>query len=48
MAKRTREYDALIVGSGAGMADIGYRGNTPQPAFTGPPPAVLKHLGLAD
>ena len=31
-----------------GMADIGYRGNTPQPAFTGPPPEALKHLGLAD
>ena len=29
-----------------GMADIGYIGNTPQASFNGPPPEVLKHLGL--
>jgi hypothetical protein len=30
-----------------GMKDIGYIGNTPMAEFPGPPPAVLKHLGLA-
>jgi len=30
-----------------GMKDIGYVGNVPLPAFEGPPPAVLKQLGLA-
>lgn len=29
-----------------GMQDIGYRGNTPQAAWNGPPPEVLRHLGL--
>lgn len=31
----------------AGMRDIGYVGNVAMPTFDGPPPAVLKHLGLA-
>ena len=31
-----------------GMRDIGYRGNTPQAAWNGPPPEVLRHLGLAE
>ncbi len=31
----------------AGMKDIGYVGNVALPKFEGPPPAVLKHLGLA-
>lgn len=31
----------------AGMKDIGYIGNVAMPKFDGPPPAVLKHLGLA-
>ncbi|MCC6316531.1 MAG: gluconate 2-dehydrogenase subunit 3 family protein [Gemmatimonadaceae bacterium] len=30
-----------------GMKDIGYVGNVALPRFDGPPPAVLKHLGLA-
>lgn len=30
----------------AGMKDIGYVGNMALPKFEGPPPAVLKHLGL--
>lgn len=30
----------------AGMKDIGYVGNVALPKFEGPPPAVLKHLGL--
>ncbi|MBI1372629.1 MAG: gluconate 2-dehydrogenase subunit 3 family protein [Phycisphaera sp.] len=29
-----------------GWADIGYIGNVPQAEFAGPPPEVLKHLGL--
>jgi len=29
-----------------GMRDIGYMGNTPQAAWNGPPPEVLRHLGL--
>lgn len=29
-----------------GMRDIGYLGNTPQAAWNGPPPEVLRHLGL--
>jgi len=29
-----------------GMRDIGYRGNTPQASWNGPPPEVLRHLGL--
>ncbi|MBC7894227.1 MAG: gluconate 2-dehydrogenase subunit 3 family protein [Cytophagaceae bacterium] len=31
----------------AGMKDLGYIGNMALPKFDGPPPAVLKHLGLA-
>jgi hypothetical protein len=31
----------------AGMKDIGYVGNMPLIEFKGPPPEVLKHLGLA-
>lgn len=31
----------------AGRSDIGYVGNMPLPAFEGPPPEVLRHLGLA-
>lgn len=31
----------------AGRNDIGYVGNTPLPKFDGPPPEVLRHLGLA-
>jgi gluconate 2-dehydrogenase gamma chain len=31
----------------AGMRDLQYIGNMALPKFTGPPPAVLKHLGLA-
>ena len=31
----------------AGMKDIGYVGNVALPKFEGPPPEVLKHLGLA-
>ncbi len=31
----------------AGMKDIGYRGNTPQAEWNGPPPEVLKKLKLA-
>ena len=31
----------------AGMKDIGYVGNVALASFDGPPPAVLKHLGLA-
>lgn len=31
----------------AGMKDLQYIGNTALPRFDGPPPAVLKHLGLA-
>lgn len=30
-----------------GMKDLGYIGNVPTVTFDGPPPAVLKHLGLA-
>jgi len=30
-----------------GWKDIGYVGNTPMVEFPGPPPEVLKHLGLA-
>ncbi len=30
-----------------GMRDVGYVGNTPQVEFKGPPPEVLKKLGLA-
>ena len=30
-----------------GWADLGYVGNTPMVEFPGPPPEVLKHLGLA-
>jgi gluconate 2-dehydrogenase gamma chain len=30
-----------------GMKDIGYVGNVALPSFDGPPPEVLKHLGLA-
>ena len=30
-----------------GWKAIGYVGNTPMPEFPGPPPEVLKHLGLA-
>lgn len=30
-----------------GMKDIGYTGNTPLATFDGPPPEVLKRLGLA-
>jgi gluconate 2-dehydrogenase gamma chain len=33
--------------SDAGMKDLGYVGNVPLAKFDGPPPAVLKHLGLA-
>ena len=29
-----------------GMADIGYVGNVPTATFDGPPPEVLKRLGL--
>ena len=32
--------------SDAGMKDLGYIGNVALPAFAGPPPNVLKHLGL--
>jgi gluconate 2-dehydrogenase gamma chain len=31
----------------AGMKDIGYVGNVPMVTFDGPPPHVLKHVGLA-
>ncbi|MFN8571203.1 MAG: gluconate 2-dehydrogenase subunit 3 family protein [Gemmatimonadaceae bacterium] len=31
----------------AGMKDIGYVGNVALPRFDGPPPEVLKHLGLS-
>lgn len=31
----------------AGMKDLQYMGNVALPKFDGPPPAVLKHLGLA-
>lgn len=30
-----------------GMADLGYVGNVPLPRWEGPPPEVLRHLGLA-
>jgi hypothetical protein len=30
-----------------GMKDIGYVGNRPMPAFDGPPPEVLRKIGLA-
>lgn len=30
-----------------GMRDLGYMGNTPQAAWNGPPPEVLRHLGLS-
>jgi hypothetical protein len=30
----------------AGMADVGYIGNVPMAQFTGPPPEVLRRLGL--
>jgi hypothetical protein len=30
-----------------GMRDIGYVGNTPLDRFDGPPPEVLRRLGLA-
>jgi hypothetical protein len=30
-----------------GMKDIGYVGNVPLPSFDGPPPEVLRKLGLA-
>ncbi len=30
-----------------GMKDIGYVGNTPLATFAGPPPEVLRKLGLA-
>jgi gluconate 2-dehydrogenase gamma chain len=33
--------------SDAGMKDLQYVGNVPLAKFDGPPPAVLKHLGLA-
>jgi len=32
----------------AGMKDIGYIGNVALPRFDGPPPAVLRHLGLTE
>lgn len=32
--------------SEAGFKDLGYKGNVPMPTFPGPPPEVLKHLGL--
>lgn len=31
-----------------GMRDLGYRGNTPQASWNGPPPEVLRHIGLGD
>lgn len=31
-----------------GMRDLGFMGNTPHTTWTGPPPEVLRHLGLAD
>lgn len=33
--------------SEVGFKDLGYQGNLPMPTFPGPPPEVLKHLGLA-
>ncbi|HYP15660.1 MAG TPA: hypothetical protein VEQ65_00505, partial [Opitutus sp.] len=30
-----------------GMKDLGYIGNVPLPSFDGPPPELLKKLGLA-
>ena len=33
--------------SAAGFEDLQYRGNLPMPSFPGPPPEVLRHLGLA-
>jgi hypothetical protein len=30
-----------------GMKDLGYTGNSAMEAFTGPPPEVLRRLGLA-
>ncbi len=30
-----------------GMRDIGFMGNTPSPTWNGPPPEVLRHIGLA-
>ena len=32
--------------SNAGWQDLGYIGNVPLPRFDGPPPSVLRHLGL--
>ncbi|MSU04882.1 MAG: gluconate 2-dehydrogenase subunit 3 family protein, partial [Pedosphaera sp.] len=29
------------------MKDLGYIGNVPLAKFDGPPPEVLKHMGLA-
>jgi len=29
-----------------GKQDLGYRGNTPQAAWNGPPPEVLRHIGM--
>ena len=36
-----------IVTTDEGMKDIGYIGNMALPKWDPPPPAVLKHLGLA-
>ena len=33
--------------SAAGFEDLQYKGNLPTPTFPGPPPEVLRHLGLA-
>jgi hypothetical protein len=33
--------------SAAGFEDLQYKGNLPMPTFPGPPPEVLRHLGLA-
>lgn len=32
----------------AGLADLGYRGNTPQDSWGPPPEAALRHVGLID
>ena len=32
--------------SAVGFEDLQYRGNLPMPSFPGPPPEVLRHLGL--
>ena len=42
-----RDLTAVGFYTDAGMRDLQYIGNMALPKFAGPPPEVLKHLGLA-